>query len=83
MPTKKFDPWIEVRLGALPEDTEFMYKGARYKVMQRSRWHRINATTGSVYVSRTDQVTTTYKRKRWTLLARTAILQSDVFYKTV
>jgi hypothetical protein len=75
-----FNGHTHVRLGELTEDTEFLYKGKRYRVTGVSKYQRVSKTTGSVQVQRTDYMTPRYGRKRWTLLARTAILRSEVFY---
>lgn len=79
MSTSEFNPRTHTRLGSLEVDTEFKYKGVRYAVTGRSKWYRINYTTGSVQIRRVDNVLPVNRRKRWTLLARTAILNTEIF----
>lgn len=74
-----FNGHTHIRLGELPIDTEFIYKMHRYRVTRVSKYQRVSKTTGSVHVQRTDYTKPLYGRKRWTLLARTAILRSEVF----
>lgn len=75
-----FNGHTHARLGTLPEGTEFMYKGKRYRVVQVSKYQRVSKTTGSVHVQRTDYTKPMYGRKRWTILARTAILLTEIYY---